>query len=126
MPIPYGVTAEEAQYPMTGGPVAALGGWHVTLNPNSEQLDAVTQVIRAAMQPDFQLTLLSVQGWLPPRPELFNSGEAQNVPVVGRYGHAAGRWLQHDAAPGDGRLERPVQQDRTAGEPRSRAGSLFG
>jgi ABC-type glycerol-3-phosphate transport system substrate-binding protein len=85
MPIPYAVPESEAAQPGTGGTTAALGGWHMTVNPNSEQLDAVTQVIRAAMQPDFQLTLLSVQGWLPPRPELFNSSEAQNVPVVGRY-----------------------------------------
>ena len=85
MPIPYAVPESEAAQPGTGGTTAALGGWHMTVNPNTGQPDAVKQVIRAAMQPDFQLTLLSIQGWLPPRPELFNSDEARNVPVVGRY-----------------------------------------
>ncbi|GGN88858.1 extracellular solute-binding protein [Haloarcula pellucida] len=85
MPIPYAVSESDAAQPGTGGTTAALGGWHMTVNPNSGKDDAVTEVIRAAMQPDFQLKLLSIQGWLPPRPELFNSDEAQNVPVVGRY-----------------------------------------
>ena len=85
MPIPYAVTEDEAAQPGTGGTTAALGGWHVTVNPNSQETDAVVEVIRAAMEPDFQLMLLSVQGWLPPRPELFNSDEARNVDVVGRY-----------------------------------------
>jgi len=85
MPIPYAVPESEAAQPGTGGTTAALGGWHMTVNPNSQDQDAVVEVIRAAMQPDFQLTLLSIQGWLPPRPELFSSQEAQNVDVVGRY-----------------------------------------
>jgi len=85
MPIPYAVPESEAAQPGTGGTTAALGGWHMTVNPNTQDSDAVAEVIRAAMQPDFQLTLLSIQGWLPPRPELFNSSEAQNVDVVGRY-----------------------------------------
>ena len=85
MPIPYAVSESDAAQPGTGGTTAALGGWHMTVNPNTGDMDAVNQVIRAAMQPDFQLTLLSIQGWLPPRPELFNSSEAQNVDVVGRY-----------------------------------------
>ncbi|WP_324757846.1 substrate-binding domain-containing protein [Haloarcula montana] len=85
MPIPYAVSESEAAQPGTGGTTSALGGWHMTVNPNSSKDSAVTEVIRTAMQPDFQLRLLSIQGWLPPRPELFNSDEARNVPVVGRY-----------------------------------------
>jgi len=85
MPIPYAVPEGEAAQPGTGGTTAALGGWHMTVNPNSQKKDAVTEVIRAAMNPEFALELLSIQGWLPPRPELFNSDAAQNVPVVGRY-----------------------------------------
>ena len=85
MPLPYAVPESEAAQPGTGGTTAALGGWHMTVNPNIQNQEDVISVIRAAMQPDFQLTLLSIQGWLPPRPELFNSSEAQNVDVVGRY-----------------------------------------
>jgi ABC-type glycerol-3-phosphate transport system substrate-binding protein len=85
MPIPYGVTEDEASYPQTGGTVSALGGWHATVNPNSEKHDAVAQVIEAMQADDFQLTLLSAQGWLPPKPALFESSEAQNVDIVGNY-----------------------------------------
>ena len=85
MPMPYAVPESEAQAGGMGGSIAALGGWHMTVNPNSQQKDAVVEVVRAAMEPGFQLRLLEIQGWLPPRPELFNSSEAQNVPVVGEY-----------------------------------------
>ena len=85
MPIPYAVPESEAAQQGVGGTTSALGGWHMTVNPNSDVKDAVTQVIRAAMKPDFQLKLLSIQGWLPPRPDLFDSQEAADVPVVGRY-----------------------------------------
>jgi ABC-type glycerol-3-phosphate transport system substrate-binding protein len=85
MPMPYAVSESNAAQPGTGGSTAALGGWHMTVNPNSQKQEDITEVVRAAMQPDFQLTLLSIQGWLPPRPELFNSSEAKDVDVVGRY-----------------------------------------
>jgi len=85
MPIPYGVTPDNATVPNTGGTASALGGWHMTVNPNSGKQDAIRQVISAAMSEEFQLTLLEVQGWLPPRPSLFESDRAQNVPVMGNY-----------------------------------------
>jgi len=85
MPMPYAVSESNAAQPGTGGSTSALGGWHMTVNPNVDNQEDVVSVIRAAMEPDFQLELLSIQGWLPPRPELFNSSEAQNVDVVGRY-----------------------------------------
>jgi hypothetical protein len=101
MPIPYAVSEENAAQPGTGGTTAALGGWHMTANPNIDNQDDVAAVIRAAMEPDFQLTLLSVQGWLPPRPELFNSSEAQDVDVVGRY-------MDTLQVAGDNTMARPV------------------
>ncbi|MFD1513351.1 extracellular solute-binding protein [Halomarina rubra] len=85
MPIPYAVTESEASQQGTGGTTAALGGWHATVNPNSNNLEAVYQVLTAMTQDDFQLTLLEVQGWLPPKPALFDSQEAQDVPVLGEY-----------------------------------------
>jgi ABC-type glycerol-3-phosphate transport system substrate-binding protein len=87
MPIPYGVTPSEAKYEGTGGPVAALGGWHIALNPNapSEQKQAALQIMRAMQQDQFQLDYMEVLGLLPPKPELFNSDRAANVPILGRY-----------------------------------------
>ncbi|MFC4357126.1 substrate-binding domain-containing protein [Halobium salinum] len=85
MPIPYGVTADEAQYPMTGGPVAALGGWHMTINPNSEKIDMAIQVFEAMAQQSFKLSLFETIGWIPPEPSLLDTQEARDVPIVGRY-----------------------------------------
>ncbi|WP_226021343.1 extracellular solute-binding protein [Halomicrobium salinisoli] len=85
MPIPYAVPESEAPQPGTGGTTSALGGWHLTFNPNSDNLDVIEQVVQAVMSPDFALELFRLQGWLPPRPELFNSDEAQEVEPVGRY-----------------------------------------
>ncbi|WP_227377541.1 extracellular solute-binding protein [Haladaptatus halobius] len=36
MPIPYAVTEQQVKYPGTGGPTAALGGWHVAVNPHTK------------------------------------------------------------------------------------------
>jgi ABC-type glycerol-3-phosphate transport system substrate-binding protein len=103
MPIPYGVTADEAQYPMTGGPVAALGGWHMTMNPNStsQQKQAAVQVIRAMMTESFKLDMFSIIGWIPPEPSLLDSSEAAEVDVIGRY-------TQQLKVAGENAIPRPV------------------
>ncbi|MFC7076151.1 extracellular solute-binding protein [Haloarcula halophila] len=85
MPIPYAVSESNAEFPGTGGTTSALGGWHITVNPYSEKLDAVTQVIEATMSEAFQLFLLEMEGWLPPRGSLFNSSEAANIDPMGNY-----------------------------------------
>ena len=87
MPIPYGVTPDEAKYEGTGGPVAALGGWHMTMNPNApdNKKQAAVQVLRAMQDEQFQLDLFEIIGWIPPRPSLLDSDRARQVPVIGRY-----------------------------------------
>ena len=85
MPIPYGVKPSNAKYEGAGGPVAALGGWHLTVNPNTEEKEAVFQVIEAMMQKSFKLKMLEAIGWLPPEPKMLNSPEVQNIPILGRY-----------------------------------------
>ncbi|GGN94849.1 MULTISPECIES: extracellular solute-binding protein [Haloarcula] len=85
MPIPYAVSESEAQFPGTGGTTSALGGWHITANPYSEKLDAVAEVIQAATREEFQLFLLEMEGWLPPRADLFGSSTAENVEPIGNY-----------------------------------------
>jgi ABC-type glycerol-3-phosphate transport system substrate-binding protein len=103
MPIPYGIPAEEAQYPMTGGPVAALGGWHMTMNPNAPQKkkQAAVQVIKAMMTEQFKLDMFGIIGWIPPEPQLLDSSQAQEVPVIGRY-------LQQLKVAGQNAIPRPV------------------
>jgi ABC-type glycerol-3-phosphate transport system substrate-binding protein len=102
-PIPYGVTAEEAEYPMTGGPVAALGGWHMTLNPNSNDLKlrAALQVLQAMMTESFKLDMFRIIGWIPPEPSLLDSDEAAQVDVIGRY-------TQQLKVAGENAIPRPV------------------
>jgi ABC-type glycerol-3-phosphate transport system substrate-binding protein len=103
MPIPYGVTADEAPYPMTGGPVAALGGWHMTMNPNSSsaQKQAAVSVMRAMMTESFKLDMFRIIGWIPPEPALLESSEAAEVDIIGRY-------TQQLKVAGENAIPRPV------------------
>ncbi|MFB6125938.1 MAG: substrate-binding domain-containing protein [Halolamina sp.] len=86
MPIPYAVSEGEAMAQGTGGTASALGGWHMTVNPNTENEEAVKEVISTHVNSDqLKLDILEIYGWLPTKPELFNSSRAQEVEPVGRY-----------------------------------------
>lgn len=85
MPMPYAVSEDKAAQPGTGGTTAALGGWHIALNPNSQRKEEALQVLRAAMKDDFNLGLLDVWGWLPPKPHLFNTKKAESIEPMGNY-----------------------------------------
>ncbi|MCU4740513.1 extracellular solute-binding protein [Halobacteria archaeon AArc-m2/3/4] len=85
MPIPYAVSEDEAAQDGMGGTASALGGWHIVMNPNSERQEESLEVIRAAMEDDFNLGLLDLWGWLPPKPELFDSQEAEDLEPIGNY-----------------------------------------
>ncbi len=89
MPIPYEVTAEESKYgPEIGGIPSALGGWHVTLNPNAPELDkrAAFQVMKTLATSDqVKLDLFEIGGWIPPAADLINSDAAKELDVIGRY-----------------------------------------
>ncbi len=87
MPIPYAKTHEEAQWDtkMVGGPVAALGGWHNAINPNSKNKEAAAEVLKAMMSTEFKYKLFEVLGFLPPEPQLLDSQRAKDVPIMGRY-----------------------------------------
>lgn len=103
MPIPYGVEEEEAEYDGTGGPVAALGGWHVAVNPNTEYMAEVLEVVKATMTDEFNLALFELLGQIPPKPDLLETEEAQETPVMGRYMDA----LQ---VAGENAMPRPVTE----------------
>lgn len=85
MPIPYAVSEDEAAQEGMGGTASALGGWHTVMNPNSERQEEALEVIRTTMQDDFNLGLLEIWGWLPPKPELFESQEAEDIDPIGNY-----------------------------------------
>lgn len=85
MPLPYAVSADDAQAEGTGGSTAALGGWHITVNDNTEQTEAALELIDVAMTDDFQLGLLGITGWMPPKPELYDSTDATEQEPIGRY-----------------------------------------
>ncbi|MFC6728144.1 extracellular solute-binding protein [Natronoarchaeum mannanilyticum] len=85
MPIPYSVTEEEAEYAGVGGPVAALGGWHVAINPNTERMASAVAAIEAATTDEFNLALFEILGQIPPKPELLETQRARDIPIMGRY-----------------------------------------
>ncbi|WP_132057264.1 extracellular solute-binding protein [Halorussus amylolyticus] len=85
MPIPYAVTEDEAEYPGTGGPTSALGGWLTSVNPNSENQEAALEVITTMMNEDFMFRLFELLGWVPPNTDLLEDQRAQEVEVMGRY-----------------------------------------
>lgn len=87
MPLPYAVEEGEGEYPEIGGTTAALGGWNAVMNPNTNNPDAVVEVMQAVMDPDFQLFQFEHPniGLLPPRAELLDSEEAEQLEVIGRY-----------------------------------------
>ncbi|GAB7021375.1 extracellular solute-binding protein [Halostagnicola bangensis] len=85
MPFPYGVSEDEAEYEGTGGTNATLGGWHLSLNPNSEKLPAAVELLKVMTSDEFYLDIFEITGSTPPKPELFGSEQAEEVPVMSRY-----------------------------------------
>jgi len=85
MPYPYGVSESEAAYEGAGGTNAKLGGWHLSINPNTEKLAATVEVIKAMTSDEFYLSIFEATGSTPPKPGLFTSDRAQEVDVMNRY-----------------------------------------
>ncbi|WP_440767069.1 ABC transporter substrate-binding protein [Natronorubrum sp. DTA7] len=85
MPFPYGVSEADAKYSGTGGTNATLGGWHLSLNPNSEHLAAAVELIQVMTSDEFYLDIFEFTGSTPPKPELFESDQAQEVDIMNRY-----------------------------------------
>lgn len=85
MPIPYGVTEDESSYEGLGGTAAALGGWHLTLNPESDNLDSAIQVVEAFANDEVMLTIFQEVGNMPPVPDLLTEVTEEDVGAIGRY-----------------------------------------
>lgn len=101
MPFPYAVSESESQYDSIGGTMTSFGGWNLSINPNSEQVDQAIQVLEAAMTDDFYLTLWEIAGTLPPKPDLMESEEAAQDPEMGPY-------LDTISVAGQNAIPRPV------------------
>lgn len=85
MPMPHAVSPEEADAPGTGGPAAALGGWHLTLNPYSDRLERAAQVVEAFASETVMMAVFEQLGYLPPVLELIGDADAETVGATARY-----------------------------------------
>lgn len=85
MPIPYGVPESESEYDGLGGSRAALGGWHMTLNPNSQRTEDAVQVMEAWTSEEVMLAVFEHVGNLPPIPSVMSDVGEEEVGPIGRY-----------------------------------------
>jgi multiple sugar transport system substrate-binding protein len=101
MPVPYGVPEEESEYEGLGGSRAALGGWHLTINPHSDRQEESVAIMEAFATDEVQLAMFEEQGWLPPNIDLLETPEFEEVEPFGQYAET----LQ---LLGEGAVPRPV------------------
>lgn len=101
MPLPYGVESGEGMYEGTGGPAAALGGWHLSINPNTQRLDEAVQVLEAFANEDVMVNNFSEGGYLPPNPSVTESVDPEEVGALGDF-------LDTLAVSGQNTVPRPV------------------
>lgn len=116
MPIPYAVTPEEATYEGRGGPVGALGGWHLAMNPYSEKKEAAAQVMEAMTADNVLLNgVFDAVGQIPPKAQVLASDGAQEIPVIGRYVDTL-RVVGENAIPRPATAVWPQQSSEISGE----------
>ncbi|WP_281195282.1 extracellular solute-binding protein [Halorubrum sp. F4] len=104
MPMPYAVEDGEGAYPGTGGSTSAQGGWHLTMNPNSERKEEALEVLRATTQDDFNIGMLETIAWLPPKPDLFEADDVTDPESVG----VVANYMSTLQVAGQGAMPRPV------------------
>lgn len=85
MPMPHAVSTDEAEYPGTGGPAAALGGWHLTLNPHTDKTERAARVVEAFASEEVMLAVFEQLGYLPPDLELIDAADADEIGPMSRY-----------------------------------------
>ena len=87
MPIPYAVSEEDSPYSSIGGTTSALGGWHLTLNPNANEnrKRAALQLFQALQVDEVRLRMFEIGGWTPPISELINTERTRELELIGRY-----------------------------------------
>ena len=85
MPIPYAVEEGEGSYEGTGGSSHALGGWHLTINPNTSSLDSSVQVLESFANESVMNTIFEEVGNPPPVPEVLERANPDNVGPIGNF-----------------------------------------
>jgi ABC-type glycerol-3-phosphate transport system substrate-binding protein len=85
MPLPYAVEEGESDYEGAGGSSHALGGWHLTINPNSDNIDNAVEVLEAFANENVMLTILEEIGNQPPVPSVTANANPDNVGAIGNY-----------------------------------------
>ncbi|QZX99474.1 extracellular solute-binding protein [Halobaculum rubrum] len=87
MPIPYAVSQEDSPYDSIGGSTSALGGWHLTLNPNASESRkrAALQLFKALQVDEVRLRMFEIGGWTPPISDLINTERTRELDIIGRY-----------------------------------------
>lgn len=85
MPKPYGVEESASEYPGIGGTMSPLGGYNLSVNPNSNNQEAALEVIRAVMTDEFLTKWFSLSGYIPPKPKLLQSEPVQSHELFGQY-----------------------------------------
>lgn len=85
MPKPYGVRESKSKYEGIGGTMSPLGGYNLSVNPNSNNKDAALEVIRTVMKDKFLEKWFNVSGYLPPKPKLLQSDAIKGHELFGQY-----------------------------------------
>jgi len=101
MPMPFGVPEGEGSYEGTGGTNHALGGWHLTVNPNSQKQDQAVQVLEAFANQDVMVTVMEELGNLPPDPSVNEQVTEDQVGGIANF-------LDTLAVAGQNTVPRPV------------------
>lgn len=101
MPLPYGVEEGEGTHAGTGGPAHALGGWHLTINPNTQRRDEAVQVLEAFTNEDVMLSNFELGGYIPPSPSVIEQADPDAVGAMGRF-------IDTLAVAGENTVPRPV------------------
>ncbi|NUC72038.1 extracellular solute-binding protein [Haloterrigena sp. SYSU A558-1] len=82
---PYAVSPEEAEYEGVGGSASALGGWNLVVSPFSERREEALQVLEAFTDPEVQLTVYELGGFLPPNVNLIEEADPEEIGPSARY-----------------------------------------
>ncbi|WP_073309978.1 extracellular solute-binding protein [Halobaculum gomorrense] len=87
MPIPYAVSQSDSEYETIGGSTSALGGWHLTLNPNATDTrkQAAVQLFKALQTDEVRIKMFEIGGWIPPIPDLIATERTRQLKPIGRY-----------------------------------------
>jgi len=101
MPLPYGIETGQGDHEGVGGTNHALGGWHLTINPNSQRLEDAVAVLEAFANEDVMLTVFGELGNLPPDPSVTEQADQETVGELARF-------LDTLSVAGENTVPRPV------------------